>query len=349
MPLIKSKSKEAFKKNVKAEIASNKPRNQALSIAYRVQRDAKKNKYAEGGRTFYDKLKETTIGRIVQDAASAVMAPGRAYQSTPDNPITTEQMIKPSADLAGLATMGATAAPAMRNTTGMGIRAYHGSPYDFDKFDLSKIGTGEGAQAYGHGLYFAENPGVAKSYAGMSKTHPVQPDSAHIAAAQDFVKHGMDPHEGLRKAYPNASAQEIEAAVVEAKGGFKPNLYKVDLPDDQVAKMLDWDKPLSQQPESVQKLARELGIDGSEEALYRQAVSQGMGKYSREYAKRNAYEPSGEHLYAALGRGKLASDKLRELGVPGIKYLDQGSRSGGKGTSNFVVFDDRIPKIIGRE
>jgi hypothetical protein len=230
-----------------------------------------------------------------------------------------------------------------------GITAFHGSPHKFDNFDMKKIGTGEGAQAYGHGLYFAENPGVAKSYAGMSKTHPVQPDSAHIAAAQDFVKHGMDPHEGLRKAYPNASAQEIEAAVVEAKGGFKPNLYKVDLPDDQVAKMLDWDKPLSQQPESVQKLARELGIDGSEEALYRQAVSQGMGKYSREYAKRNAYEPSGEHLYAALGRGKLASDKLRELGVPGIKYLDQGSRSGGKGTSNFVVFDDRIPKIIGRE
>ena len=42
--------------------------------------------------------------------------------------------------------------------------AYHGSPYQFDKFDMSKIGTGEGAQAYGHGLYFAENPDIAKSY-----------------------------------------------------------------------------------------------------------------------------------------------------------------------------------------
>ena len=45
-----------------------------------------------------------------------------------------------------------------------GIRAYHGSPHDFDQFDLSKIGTGEGAQAFGHGLYFADNEGVAKSY-----------------------------------------------------------------------------------------------------------------------------------------------------------------------------------------
>jgi hypothetical protein len=44
------------------------------------------------------------------------------------------------------------------------ITTYHGSPHDFDEFDMSKIGTGEGAQAYGHGLYFAENENVAKGY-----------------------------------------------------------------------------------------------------------------------------------------------------------------------------------------
>src|SRR5215469_8900609 len=38
------------------------------------------------------------------------------------------------------------------------IHAFHGSPYDFEKFSSANIGTGEGAQAYGHGLYFAENP-----------------------------------------------------------------------------------------------------------------------------------------------------------------------------------------------
>ena len=45
-----------------------------------------------------------------------------------------------------------------------GITAYHGSPHEFDEFDTSKIGTGEGAQAYGHGLYFAESEPVAKQY-----------------------------------------------------------------------------------------------------------------------------------------------------------------------------------------
>ena len=42
------------------------------------------------------------------------------------------------------------------------IEAYHGSPYEFDAFDMGKIGTGEGAQSYGHGLYFAEAPEVAE-------------------------------------------------------------------------------------------------------------------------------------------------------------------------------------------
>ena len=45
--------------------------------------------------------------------------------------------------------------------TPTGIKAYHSSPHDFDKFDLAKIGTGEGAQVYGHGLYFAESPAVS--------------------------------------------------------------------------------------------------------------------------------------------------------------------------------------------
>ena len=43
-------------------------------------------------------------------------------------------------------------------------RAYHGSPHDHNKFDSSKIGTGEGAQAYGYGHYFADSKDVAEYY-----------------------------------------------------------------------------------------------------------------------------------------------------------------------------------------
>lgn len=50
MPLIKSGSDAAFKSNLKAELASGRPKDQALAIAYRVQRDARTKKMAKGGR-----------------------------------------------------------------------------------------------------------------------------------------------------------------------------------------------------------------------------------------------------------------------------------------------------------
>ena len=42
MPLVKSTSKEAFRKNVKAEIKAGKPQKQAVAIAYSVKREAAK-------------------------------------------------------------------------------------------------------------------------------------------------------------------------------------------------------------------------------------------------------------------------------------------------------------------
>ena len=57
----------------------------------------------------------------------------------------------------------------------IGMTVWHGSPYKFTKFDASKIGTGEGNQVYGHGIYVAENPNVAKQYAENVK------DTASIA------------------------------------------------------------------------------------------------------------------------------------------------------------------------
>jgi hypothetical protein len=42
--------------------------------------------------------------------------------------------------------------------------AWHGSPYDFDEFDLGSIGGGLGTQAFGWGLYFTKNKNVAEKY-----------------------------------------------------------------------------------------------------------------------------------------------------------------------------------------
>jgi hypothetical protein len=110
-------------------------------------------------------------------------------------------------------------------------------------------------------------------------------------------------------------------------------LYKVDLPDEQIAKMLDWDKPLSQQPEAVRK------------AMYDVA---GSGRWMNQGGTRKFIEPppawmTGGSSYARVGRlldrgDAAASDALRQAGIPGIRYLDGDSRGTGAGTSNFVVF-----------
>src|SRR5258708_31309271 len=80
----------------------------------------------------------------------------------------------------------------MAQAAGVGnIRAFHGSPSAFKAFDASKIGTGEGAQAYGHGLYFAESQGVAESYAHVRGTGLTQEQlSAYFAPGRKVAPYG---------------------------------------------------------------------------------------------------------------------------------------------------------------
>lgn len=65
------------------------------------------------------------------------------------------------------------------------MTAYHGSPYDFDKFDWSKIGTGEGNQSFGYGHYFAENEDIARHYRDALSKESRQPLGAAERLAQE--------------------------------------------------------------------------------------------------------------------------------------------------------------------
>jgi hypothetical protein len=189
---------------------------------------------------------------------------------------------------------------------------WHGSPHKFDKFDASKIGTGEGAQAYGHGLYFAETPDVAKGYRDKLSGAGYFSDDGKYFMKNDSkgTFHSFDPK-------TNSDALINES---EFYKNAPASLYKVDLPDEHIAKMLDWDKPLHLQSPELQSLAKQHGIT----------------------------DPNGEvggvlgkGLYESIGDGKASAktaEKLKSLGIPGIRYLDGGSRGAGAGSSNFVVF-----------
>jgi len=221
----------------------------------------------------------------------------------------------------------------------VGMTTWHGSPHTFNKFDMSKIGTGEGAQAYGHGLYLAENPEVAKEYKEalstykttlngepLNPSHPLFSEGMSIAAngykkalkqAEDALKSGFVNPEYAQKQIDNIKSLK-GAKIEQSKQG---NLYKVDLPDEHIEKMLDWDKPLSQQPKNVQKAFNSIIKDSS---LLDEDTLKGL--------KSNP-DPTGKSFYTQLsmsdkiGHPSEASNILNKLDVPGIKYLDEQSRN----------------------
>ena len=158
-----------------------------------------------------------------------------------------------------------------------------------------------------------------------------------------------------RLQYANSSTREIPQEKLadlikgyqEAQSGA---LYKVDLPDDAIAKMLDWDKPLSQQPKAVQTAYKKYlkSPQASEHAKSWTRYSDGMRLDQAEPLLKN---PGGENLYKNAFQSREAANQWAlENGIPGIRYLDGGSRGAGQGSSNFVVFpgNEGLLKILER-
>jgi hypothetical protein len=310
----------------------------------------------------------------------------------------------PKAQAAALRMMDNAMTPSTLNKQ-TGAIVWHGSPHKFDKFDSSKIGTGEGAQAYGHGLYLAESPEVAGQYQktlaadGFLVGDKVfDPSSLQHLNVKSVARKG-DLDAAIAKAseiansgspVANLAAQDLaRLQEIKSAGGLAKNngsLYKVDLPDEHIAKMLDWDKPLSEQPNIIDSLIkgdkqlkpyleklspeskqaafemisgkRDVFGDntaGTWDLLYKQhpnldhniiheakdRIFHGVdekdwisGVLNGQFAAGAGFQGGGgSNLYNSLGH-----QKLQELGIPGIRYLDGGSRGAGQGTSNFVVF-----------
>ena len=103
------------------------------------------------------------IMNIPQRAIEGATADAQGFQHgmLPNDP---SQAVGPATDAALMMTGGAGVVPAEANSLRMGIKVYHASPHDLEKFDLSKLGTGEGTSKFGKGIYAAENPQVGKYY-----------------------------------------------------------------------------------------------------------------------------------------------------------------------------------------
>lgn len=262
------------------------------------------------------------------------------------------------------------------------IKAYHGSPYDFDRFDASKIGTGEGAQAYGHGLYFAGNEAVARSYRdalermAMPQT-PEEMASDYLrtwhrpdAARQMAETHLQDAASyripGERQALIRAAIDLMDSGQAKVLGP-RGRMYEVEIGYPEEA-LLDWDKPVGGAIASRldSRMAGDLAAEAQRMADMGQ-LPRHMQALNRIASGEVGLAP-GEMVYRAAGRfdppasrpgwssvtatindsvtnQARAAERLLDAGIPGIRYLDQGSRAAGEGTSNYVVFpgaEDRI-------
>ncbi len=287
---------------------------------------------------------------------------------------------------------------------------FHGTPNTIErnKFDLSKIGTGEGSQLYGYGIYIAENEDVARTY----KRPDIRSASATLENGQkiDFVNGNWIAdnlsEEGVAvlrnifymlhidntasftevkdkfRAYlkiniADARKNKLKRAVAAYKGQLefldtltsfklgeikKSNLYNVDILADENTELLDWDADFDDQPEKIKKgikkinkLLQSWGYPSINEAISKSGEEKALtGKSIYQYLETvfNERLRNGEKIEfkksGAITRGDMgASFLLHQVGIPGLRYFDRGSRIDKNGTRNFVIWDMNKLKITG--
>jgi hypothetical protein len=219
------------------------------------------------------------------------------------------------------------------------ITAFHGSPYDFDAFDITKMGTGEGAQAYGPGLYFAENENVAREYRDSmldARIPPLNDRLREVAREMSEISTGYRQWRSGQEERGRALAAEYDG-LMDQRSSMRGRLYQVNIqanPED----FLNWDAPISQQSEKVRDALMpfvERRIAQMGEAGNRFTTEQWMDRLR-----------GGDVMLLDKVEDTPVSNALIEAGVPGVRYFDQSSRAAGEGTRNIVVFDDQLIDIV---
>lgn len=245
--------------------------------------------------------------------------------------------------------------------------SWHGTPYEGDitKFDLDFMGTGEGAQMYGAGIYTAKDKSIANrhyrfmgnnqepiSYKGKpllnlyddlerqaNKLHPreAQPLYDKMSLIEDLDYKGeMDNLD-----YFNSQTQQWYKLEVEPNLTMPGRLYRVQVPDNDV--LLHSDLPLNKQPEKVQKALRDMFFDSGID------IDDVSNTYNMGALNNKPYsEVDGQTLYNIMNglidgnatNRKATSKLFDKYGIKGIRAF------GDKDGEIFVTFNPDNAKII---
>ena len=293
------------------------------------------------GSMLADQRTVMAMPELVRGLLEGIAAPNQVRQGKMD-PMTGAMLT------AGAAPAGALLGRAPAGSLGMNV--FHGTPHKFapepdfpqGRPRMDKMGSGEGAQAYGPGFYSADAPKVAKTYQskvsamqdGPTATidgRPIDWNDPVETAAFELARHNGDRAAAadfhartFRGGDANPAVQILRSEQKLPDVTLPGNLYKFDIPDADAAKLLDYDAPISQQPKVVRDAIDRLG-----------------------FMPDNPEKTAGGDVWFKM-RQQLGEDEaataMREAGVPGLRYKDAGSRGtdSGDGTRNFVVWDQDV-------
>lgn len=317
---------------------------------------------------FQDHANQGIVRRIANKAVRFLKAVGEVLRGKPYNFESAEAVF----DAVGRGEIGKRMdrGPSTDASDPMFQTAYHGTPHKVDKFTTEKIGTGEGAQAFGWGLYFAGKKEIAEFYRnklGGAKKKTIfgerefdpkkdlkspsaqmffrQHDTSEAAIKElqekldkmlesfneDRKKLGLDPIKSLKSKYASAIEADIKMLKKVRKTG---NLYEVNIPEDDV--LLNRDNPLDENA----TIAYEI--------IFNSRINDKLrDKDIPSISANNRGDEVYEKISRALGGDKQASLFLNERGIKGLKFRDAVSRDGrDDGTYNYVIFaDDSITPI----
>uniref|UniRef100_UPI003FEFAEEA LPD23 domain-containing protein n=1 Tax=Alloprevotella sp. TaxID=1872471 RepID=UPI003FEFAEEA len=227
-------------------------------------------------------------------------------------------------------------------------RVYHGSGADFDHFDHSHMGEGEGAQVYGWGTYVTEVKGIGEGYAirsmnGSSMSHDEL--SLKRSELEYYIASAKEKLPFLKGEYK----AELEAQISEWEEQLKDYeehnyLYTVEIPDDNGSNYLDWDKNTG--VDLVNRIRETLRKNADLKELYDGSE---LNAELEHLAPKIPFSETYIFLYELLGSDKAASQMLHDMGFTGIKY-PADYRQGGRadGAKNYVIFNEEDAKITDR-
>ena len=341
-------------------------------------------------RKLYEKISGTKLPKNTDDYKAAVDKWVSTLHSTEDPPanfsIKSQQNIisehgtlvpttaTESADLFTDGVLEAQNAIVTQPDVNFSIKAMHASPHNFRKFSTDKMGTGEGAQAYGWGLYFATHKGINKHYFNFFNAHINEWNvGGSFVDEYDFKqmlkKEGLE-YQNIPLAYVRSLSlvedgisemkQRIENIKSSAswKKGNKLSILNVSLAEKAI-KALEYLKANRIYATAAVNYQVELNADDSDLLMWNERYS---GQEIKDLLGEELFEQiydegdeeatlldNGEGIYMLLGSvfgGKeAASKKLLESGVKGIKYRDAASHVEDDGTYNYVIFSGDDIKI----